>query len=664
MFYRKEQPHIDVEETSGRKRFQAKVLQLVLILIAVLGGLWLAQAKKPTDKSIVNRLQERAPELVQSLSITKLPGWIQSDKLHPNVLMPKDHGTIGLWYGTAISIGIALLLALTLRWWMPHRDDYDAALLTEPQANAENLGETGLARFSGVAAKFFLLVLAAMAVGTWLRMPRLDHSLWNDEEYAMRTYAHGQWVQEAKSGEWVFAPVTMTNTLHEQRNGNNHVLNSLTMRGSLGLWRSLNEKAPHEFSERALRMPSLVAGVLTILLIGFLGWETGFAWVGIGAAWLLALHPWHIRYSVEARGYSLMLLFIVMSLLALVRALRTQRTWPWVVFALAQAGYLLSFAGSIYVAVGVNLASLIMLAMQRQPKRIATLLAMNCLSAIPVLLLFLPSVPQLIGFLAHDNSPRIPASFSSVLDTLTHIASGVQVTNTGVHIGTSWETLKTQHMHETSLVGWTFAFLGGLGLILAFFEGTAVRITVCGLTLAGLIGYLHGTYSGSPNLSWYYLYMLIPLVVICPLVLMRSSTNAGVLFIVLMVAGYGWATRTPAKIMREVDRQPIRQTVQWIKNKKADALTGTFGVSDRQALSYDPKVRILKTPLDLQTLLVDAQTLKKQVFIYFCGEKESQARAKDLYDRVTKSDDFEQLTEKKGTEAMFSYTIWHNTVLK
>jgi hypothetical protein len=104
--------------------------------------------------------------------------------------------------------------------------------------------------------------------------------------------------------------------------------------------------------------------------------------------------------------------------------------------------------------------------------------------------------------------------------------------------------------------------------------------------------------------------------------------------------------------------------VQWIKDRKADAMTGTFGVSDRQALSYDPQVRILKTPLDLQNLLVEAQMLNKQVFIYFCGERESQARAKDLYDRVTKSDDFELLTEKKGTEAMFSYTIWHNTVLK
>jgi uncharacterized membrane protein len=79
-----------------------------------------------------------------------------------------------------------------------------------------------------------------------------------------------------------------------------------------------------------------------------LGREMGMPWVGLGAAGLLALHPWHVRYAVEARGYSLMMFFMCLMLLALIRALTTNKVAAWTLFALAEAGCLLSFAGSLY----------------------------------------------------------------------------------------------------------------------------------------------------------------------------------------------------------------------------------------------------------------------------------------------------------------------------
>jgi len=64
---------------------------------------------------------------------------------------------------------------------------------------------------------------------------------------------------------------------------------------------------------------------------------SGYARAGLLAVLLLALHPWHIRYSTEARGYTLMLLFFILTVWALMAG--RPRDEPlrrhWLLFALA-----------------------------------------------------------------------------------------------------------------------------------------------------------------------------------------------------------------------------------------------------------------------------------------------------------------------------------------
>src|SRR4051812_36320762 len=66
-------------------------------------------------------------------------------------------------------------------------------------------------------------------------------------------------------------------------------------------------------SEVYLRSFSVIAGTLTIPAIYILGLELYSRSVGIVAALFLALHPFHIRYSQEARGYALMGLVLVLA---------------------------------------------------------------------------------------------------------------------------------------------------------------------------------------------------------------------------------------------------------------------------------------------------------------------------------------------------------------
>jgi 4-amino-4-deoxy-L-arabinose transferase-like glycosyltransferase len=99
-------------------------------------------------------------------------------------------------------------------------------------------------------------------------------------------------------------------------------------------------------SEFALRFPSAVAGVLSVALV----LQAGRRWLGVSAGWwaalLLALNPFHVWYSQEARMYALLGLLALAGLLAFWQALHDQRPRVWAVLAGVSAlAYLTHYFG-------------------------------------------------------------------------------------------------------------------------------------------------------------------------------------------------------------------------------------------------------------------------------------------------------------------------------
>src|SRR5688572_19746561 len=81
---------------------------------------------------------------------------------------------------------------------------------------------------------------------------------------------------------------------------NNHVLHSLLCRCSIGLFGT---------SELALRLPSVVAGLLFLTAIARIGWRVwGASLATPVAVLLLGLNPFVLDYLSAARGYSLALM--------------------------------------------------------------------------------------------------------------------------------------------------------------------------------------------------------------------------------------------------------------------------------------------------------------------------------------------------------------------
>ena len=90
-------------------------------------------------------------------------------------------------------------------------------------------------------------------------------------------------------------------------------------------------------SEFSLRLASAWAGTATIPLIYIIGSLLAGRRVGLWAAILLAIAPFHIRYSQEARGYAIQVALAAASAACLLLALkRRQRRW-WVGFGIATA---------------------------------------------------------------------------------------------------------------------------------------------------------------------------------------------------------------------------------------------------------------------------------------------------------------------------------------
>lgn len=147
-----------------------------------------------------------------------------------------------------------------------------------------------------------VLLLIVLAAGA-LRAPGLTRSLWYDEVFtATRIVSRPVWK----------IPST-------QKQANNHVLFSLLAAATIGP----GEPRLNDPAWRArLRLPALVAGVATVAVVGLAASDLLGPLAGLLAALLAAVSPIHVELSRQARGYSLLVLAVVVALWCYGRVVR------------------------------------------------------------------------------------------------------------------------------------------------------------------------------------------------------------------------------------------------------------------------------------------------------------------------------------------------------
>jgi 4-amino-4-deoxy-L-arabinose transferase-like glycosyltransferase len=154
-----------------------------------------------------------------------------------------------------------------------------------------------------------IFVGLALLIGGVLRCWNIDQSFWWDEIWSTMTYAKAQSLWDVVSGLGYYF--------------NNHILYSLIARAFIAV---LGE------SELVARLPAVLMGLLAIVVL----FQFGKAFLGIPAgslaSLLLAFSAFHIDHSSEARGYSGLVLFSILSSYYFIKGLKENQFTSWMAY--------------------------------------------------------------------------------------------------------------------------------------------------------------------------------------------------------------------------------------------------------------------------------------------------------------------------------------------
>ena len=214
-----------------------------------------------------------------------LPTSVWLDVLRPGLVDPPANLTRGVWLfrGSLAALGVLVVAAGRLGWW--RRSVADGISASRPN----RLEVT--------------VLIGLLAAGAALRLYGLNAGLWVDEVTTLVDY--------------VRSPVgTIVTTYGSQ---NQHLLFSILAHLSVATFGE---------SAASLRLPAALFGIATIWACWRLGRDLSSPREAVLAAAMLTFSYQHIWFSQNARGYSALLFFTVLSTSFLVRGLRGgHRAW-------------------------------------------------------------------------------------------------------------------------------------------------------------------------------------------------------------------------------------------------------------------------------------------------------------------------------------------------
>ncbi len=245
-----------------------------------------------------------------------------------------------------------------------------------------------------------LALLLPMILAGVLRWTFAHNSLWWDEIWTLRYAVLGERTL-AEDGIITHEPVDWSRTFYYYNKPTNHVPFSVASKLCLHLWQKAAGKAAWEFDEFVFRLPNFLWAIASVACIAWLLCEWGQARAGVLAAFFLALHPWHVRYGIDGRGFCLVFLSSLLACIALTRSLRRGSLLAFLAFGASLALLLWAFPYAIYLAITLGATGLVVIltsTAETRGIRLWRYLAGLAFGAVLFLPLVGPLVPQMMGW--------------------------------------------------------------------------------------------------------------------------------------------------------------------------------------------------------------------------------------------------------------------------
>lgn len=356
--------------------------------------------------------------------------------------------------GGANVVLLGVLLA-TRRWW--RLDDPGGRRAVDQGASQKNSGDasnaadgdtvpaspsaTAVVSTTVVRRYFWLLLAGVLCLAAVFRVPLARSSLWWDEVWQARNASVGEFRPDKKRpGELKFRETTFAQAMWNYRKPANHPPMAVASKACHEVWRGVTGAKPGEFREWVLRLPGFAASLAGLGLLALMMRAWGFPGAGLVAALVLAVHPWHIRYGIDNRGYTFLVPLTVVGLWSLWRACgpaargaweaigsRSSPASAWWVFGVTQALVLWSHLLSVWVCLSLCATGVWWIwrgyAGVDRWRRLARLVAVQVAGAMVFLALFLPNLLQALQWGEKNQDGRLLDGVV-FLDTVAQVAAG------------------------------------------------------------------------------------------------------------------------------------------------------------------------------------------------------------------------------------------------
>jgi len=570
--------------------------------------------------------------------------------------------TYGWWMSLLAAFFVAGLLASCRRWLGP------VAASASPQLAPRERGDLRW---------FVACVIVAMGAAAVLAATRLPHSLWGDEEWTVRRAIDGAYTLQ-DDGSVAFERVGWTETFFDYRKPSNHVGFTVLSRASLAGWRVLARPELEFVSESAVRLPAFAAGLGAVAAVAFLLRRLGMAGAGVLAAFALALHPWHLRYASEARGYALLVLLVPLSVLLLLRALE-RGSWPrWALYAVAQLFLVWTWPPMAFAVVVLNACALVGLWRAHGLGSVGREQALrwgvvSVSAGLVFLQLMLGALVQLGDYVERETLPFSAAWFQ----------------NLGAHLvaGVGWAPDRPEYVDLVERADawpllfpiWLLASLvaAGLGALRLARAGLGGRIALAVLGLPGPALVAWAVSRGTILNHWYLLFALPGLVALVAAGLSllargpRVARTAGVATCCVWLAAFALFTEPARSALRAGSLQPMRESVALTRadrdpNAEHNLRILTASIQ-REPSYYDPRVRLVRQPSELHELMASADAENVALFVNYGRPRLAARRVPELVSFVEREDLFEPVArlpgfEPRGVRLVYRYRpgSWQN----